>query len=150
MDKTLPGKEVSRRSSWRRFSVLLGTWFGAVNIAALLPLGGWSDVRSQWRNAALIAAVCGLFLVLSAYCYWNRGSLSGLQTSLLCLIFGCMFVYMGQELYTDMLFFQELRNRHGSANQREPNHPAGGNAGSTFEFAFGTHRTRRASADRSA
>jgi len=72
------------------------------------------------------------FVALSAYLYWHRGFLSGLQASLLCLAFGCMLVFGAQELYSDMLFFRELRNHHASTNQREPNQPAATNPAMTF------------------
>jgi hypothetical protein len=118
----LLGKEGGRSRSWRRFFLVLAVWFASVFVGSFLPLGGWSDVRSHWRSAALLTVICALFLMVSAYLYWHGGFLSGLQASLLCFVFGCMFVLGAQELYTDMLFFRELRSRHASTNQQAPNY----------------------------
>jgi hypothetical protein len=148
MDKALPSKEAGR-SSWRRFFLLLGMWYAGVLVANLLPLGGWSDVRSQWGNAALVTVICGVFFLLSAYLYWHGGFLSGLQASLLCLAFGSMLVFGGQELYTDMLFFRELRSRHASTSRREPNHPAAANPAMTSRFCVEGQWRRVAGRDRS-
>jgi thiamine transporter ThiT len=82
-------------------------------LAGLIPTpGAWSDLRSQWLDAATAAVICIVFLIITARTFWKGGPLTGLQASLLCLIFGTILVLMVRELFTSMLFLQQVRNLH--------------------------------------
>lgn len=121
MRRLLPDKVVARSRSWRRFFLLLGMFLAALYGPALLPLGGWSEVRSRWLNAAAMVVVCVIFAIAAVCAFWKGGSLSGMQTTLLCLISGFFLVLAAQEIYADMLFLQELRNRRSPSHTGVPN-----------------------------
>jgi hypothetical protein len=112
-------------------------YFAALLMADLLPLGGWSDVRSKWLNAVADTTVCVVFLIAAGWSYYKRRLLSGLQSSLLCLIFGSLLVFSAQQLYTDMLFLQERRDRGVSGRTGQPNfslHWTGSSRFSLFQW----------------
>src|SRR5664280_2389103 len=134
MQDVTSGVVVVRSRSWRRFFLLLGMFLGAFCVADLLPMGGWSDVRSKWLNAASDAAICIIFLIAAVRTYWKGGHLTGLQTSLLCLLFGSILIFAARQLYADMVFLGELRRRHASVGVREPNkaHPLDGGIPAMF------------------
>ena len=48
----------------------------------------------------------------TARIYWRGGSLTGLQASLLCFIFGALLVFMMRELFISMLFLHEVKSLH--------------------------------------
>ncbi len=102
-----------RKRSWRRFFLLIGIFFVVSFIACQLPTPGeWSDIRSQWLPAALVAAICVVLIVVTAVTYWRGGPLCGLQASLLGLIFGLVLVFMLRELYVSALFLRVVRSSH--------------------------------------
>ena len=112
MHATTPGKLVVRGRSWRRFFLLLGMFLAALFFVDLLPMGGWSDVRSKWLNAAADTAVCIIFFVAAVRAYYASGSLTGLQAILLCCVFGAVLVGATVGLVESIRFLQDLRNRH--------------------------------------
>ena len=102
-----------RSHSWRRFFLLLGMFSAAFVVACVIPTpDSWSDVRSQWLPAAVVAAVCIVFVITSAITYWRGGPLTGLQASLLCLIFGVILVLMARELFVSAHFLRDVRSTH--------------------------------------
>ena len=144
MQGVTSGVVVIRSRGWRRFFLLLGMFFVAFVVAGFIPTpGSWSDVRSQWLDAAVVAVICILFIITSAGTYWRGGPLTGLQASLLCLIFGAIFVFMARELFTSMLFLREVRSHHASLRVQEPNKITGANAGGPRQLPMRTLRTAR-------
>ena len=113
--------------SWRRFFLLLGVFFVAYWLSSFIPTpGSWSDVRSQWLDAAVVAVLCVVFLVTTARTYWSRGPLTGFQATLLCLIFGVVLVFMARELFVSAMFLRDVRNSHRSLRTGTPNPAASG------------------------
>jgi len=117
--------------TWRRFFLMLGMFFVAFVVACELPTpDSWSDVRSQWMPAAVSVAVSIAFIVASTVTYWRRGPLTGIQASLLCVIFGAVLIFAATELLTYIAFLREVRSRHsvyyGSPNIAVERMTAGG------------------------
>jgi hypothetical protein len=117
----------AQNPSWRRLSLLLGLFFTAFCLACLIPTpGAWSDVRPQWLGAAAATVICIIFLGTTARIYWRGGSLTGLQASLLCFIFGALLAFMMRELFISMLFLHEAKSLHAClsfmASARNPQH----------------------------
>ena len=109
--------------AWRRFFLMLGMFFVALVVACELPTpGSWSDVRSQWIPTAVSVAVSIAFIIASAVTYRRRGPLTGIQASLLCLIFGATLIFAATELLSSIAFLREVRSRH-SLHYGSPNQP---------------------------
>jgi hypothetical protein len=122
--------------SWWRFFLLLGAFFVALCLGGLVPTpGSWSDVRSQWLGAAVVAAVCIAFLFVTAFSYWNRTTLTGLQATLLALMFGLVLVLMVRELYASAVFLRQVRSSDNHAGP--PNQTASDNGAAAFLFHAG-------------
>ena len=109
-------------SQWRRFFMLMGIFFVASGFAWLIPTpGSWSDIRSQWFGTAWVAVLCIVFIIVSVRSFRRSGSLTGVQATLLCLIFGLIFVFAARELFVSAQFLQEVRRNNSSLGARKPN-----------------------------
>jgi Ca2+/H+ antiporter len=114
--------------SWRHFFLLLVGFFVAFCLGGLVRTpGSWSDVRSQWLGAALVAVVCVAFLVVTGFSYWGRSTLTGFQATLLALIFGAVLVLMVRELYASAVFLRQVRSSQSYKQTGTPNPAASGN-----------------------
>lgn len=115
-NEAVPGR------SWRRFFLLLGMFFVAFCLSSFIPTpGSWSDVRSQWLGAAVVAIICVAFLVATARTYWSRGPLTGVQATLLCFIFGVVLVFMARDLFMSAMFLREVRSSRRALHTGTPN-----------------------------
>ena len=72
-------------------------------------------------DAATICLTCTVFLVVTAVTYWRRGVLSGIQASLLALVFGSVLVLVACSLVESVHFLRDVRRNHAQSMSRTPN-----------------------------
>jgi heme/copper-type cytochrome/quinol oxidase subunit 3 len=92
--------------NWRRFWKVLGAFFLANVFGSLIPTpNSWSDVRSQWMPAVVLAISSLSFLVATLWLY-RKNKLSPVQAGILGFIFSGVFALAASGLYESFLFFQ--------------------------------------------
>jgi len=80
-------------------------------VASLLPTpGSWSDRRSQWVPGVVIAASMGCLFVATFRIYRKPGLVFKLQSVLLWLLCGGVFLAAIYSVYESFIF---LREAHG-------------------------------------
>jgi hypothetical protein len=133
--ESMTSAEVAERGrGWRWSFFLLAIFFAAFFLTGLLPTpGAWSDVRSKWLNAAADTAVCIIFLVAVVRGYFASGSLTGLQATLLGLIFATFLAGAAFRLIESIRFLQEPRGQR-SGTEVGPNHWVQATPGCAFLF----------------
>lgn len=127
--------KVPRSPGWRHFFRLLVMFLGAWCLGGMVPtLGAWSEVRSQWLGAAIVAAVCVGSIIVTVCTYRRGGLLTRLQATILGLVFMFVLVGMVWKLVDSANFLREVGRSHSGSLNGTANQISGPNAGGLGQY----------------
>ena len=95
---------------WKHMLVLLlillvGSFVGSL----FMPLGGWSDRRSQWGNPLVIFLLSAGLTIATHWLYRRSGWLHKAQAIALWFLFGAIAAVSGYQFWAALQFIASVR-----------------------------------------